>query len=74
MPKLSDFKPSSDEKKVDEELTERIEGMMEDSFYEFALDSLDRIYNYVQKTSSIKDWMITVLDKLENYKEREEEK
>ena len=73
MPKLSDFKMPSDEKEADNEVIERIERMMDDYFFEFALDNLERVWSYVQETDKIKDWMAKMLDDLEKYKEREEE-
>ncbi len=71
MSKLSDFKIECKEHEVDDDLINRIEGMMEDSFYEFALESIEKIWCYVQETGNIKNWMIKSLDALEKYKERE---
>jgi len=72
MPKLSDYKPIEDGKAVDNELIERVEGMMNDSFFDFALEDLEMVYNYIQQVGKVKDWMLIKLDTLEKYKERME--
>lgn len=72
MPKLSNYNISDDEKKVDEELVERVKRMLDDSFFEFALGKLEIIYDFIQKTGNIKEWMTFELNTLENFKEREE--
>ena len=71
MPKLSNFEIENKECEVDDDMYERIENMMEDSFFEFALEDIEKIWCYVQETGNIKDWMIKKLDDLEHYKERE---
>ncbi len=73
MAKLSDFKIECKEHKVDDDLNERINNMMDDPYYEFALESIEGVYDYIQLTGNVKDWMIKKLDALESYKERNSE-
>ena len=71
MPKLSEFRMGCKEYKVDDDLNRRVENMMNDPFFEFALESIEEVYNYIQLTDKVKNWMIEKLNALENYKERE---
>ena len=73
MAKLGNHNMFVDSKKTDSEIIERIEGMIDDSAFEFALEDLEVIYDYVLKTGRIEGWMEDKLNYLDKWKQRQDE-
>jgi len=74
MAKLGSYNGFVSDEKVDSEVVEEIEGMIDDFAFEFALEDLELIYNYVLKTGRIEGWMRQKLDYLNRWKKRQGER
>jgi len=76
--KIGDFSDPIESKNIVEdyedilELKEEIERMIDDPIFEFALENLEWIYNYIEEEGYILESMVNQINGLKKWKERRE--